>query len=153
MESDADRQDLAQQLHAIERGQAAPWLTAPSLGWWWPVMFGVWTATYTLTAGLLDGSVQAVLRLVHVLVILAAVGWMRRVRGTYPRGRSPRELNPAFALLFAGALVVALVIWWVHASIGTGAAAVVGLVLAWALVAVYEQMYARAVVRVRERIG
>lgn len=153
MESDADRQDLAQQLHEIERGQAVPWLGAPSLGWWWPAMFGLWTATYTLTVGLLDGAVKSLLMLVHVLVMLAAVRWMRRVRGTYPRGRSPRELDPAFAVLLAGALVVTVVVWWVHASVGTWVAAAVGLVLAWALVAAYEQMYARAVVRARERIG
>ena len=153
MESNVTREDLARQLHEIERGRAAPWVTAPSMGWWWAPAFGVWTATYTLTLGLLDGVVQSVVQLAHVLVMLAAIWWMRRVRGTYPTGRSPRELHPALGVLVVGALVVALVVWGADALAGTWVAAGVGLVLAWALVAAYEHLYARAAARVRQRLG
>ena len=153
VESDATREDLARQLHEIERGEAAPWLVAPATGWWWPAAFGVWTATYTLTTGLLDGLPQSLLLLVHVLVMLAVVRRMRQVRGTDARGRSPRELVAPFVVLVVGALVVAAVVWGVCLQVGVVPGAVVGLVLAWALVAAYERLHARAVVRVRERLG
>ena len=153
METDGTRDALAEQLREIERGQAAPWVSYPPTVWWWPLGFGVWTATYTLTFALLDGWEKALVQLLHVLVALGAVWWMRRVRGTYPSGRSPRELNGAFALLFAGAGVVALAVWGVYVQVGHWVAAGVGLVLAWALVAAYERAYARAAARVRERLG
>lgn len=152
METD-DHEALAAQLREIERGQAAPWVTSPPMAWWWPLGFGVWTSTFTLAVGLLDGLVQSLVTLVHLGVALLAVWWMRRVRGTYPSGRAPRELNGAFALLLAGTAVVVLVVWGTHALVGTWVAAGVGLLLAWALVAAYERAYARGSARVRERLG
>jgi hypothetical protein len=153
METDDSRRALAAQLHEIDRGQAAPWVICPPMGWWWPAAFGVWSATYTLTTGLLDGFVGSALQLLHVLVMLAAIRWMRRVRGTYPSGRAPRELRGPFALVFGGGVVVALWVWGVFVWLGPWVAALAALVLAWSLVAAYERSYARAAARVRERLA
>lgn len=153
METDGTRDALAEQLREIERGRAAPWISYPPMAWWWPLGFGVWTATYTLSQGLLDVPLTFLSSLLHLAVALLAVWWMRRVRGTYPSGRSPRELNGSFALLFVGAAVVALAVWGAFAWWGPWAGAGVGLVLAWGLVAAYEQQYAAAARRVRERLG
>jgi hypothetical protein len=153
METDESREALAAQLHEIERGQAAPWVSYPPMGWWWPAAFGVWSATYTLTTGLLDGFVGSALQLLHVLVMLCAIWWMRRDRGTYPSGRAPRELRGPFVLVFGGGVLVALVVWGLFAWLGPWVAAVAALVLAWSLVAAYERSYARAATRVRERLA
>jgi hypothetical protein len=153
METDDARAALARQLREIERGEAAPWVYYPPMGWWWPPAFGTWSGTYTLTHSLLDGLTRGVVQLAHVLVMLAAVWWMRRVRGTYPTGRSPRELRAPFALLFGGALLVALVVWGCHTVLGVWPAAAAAALLGWGLVAAYGRSYARAAERVRERLG
>lgn len=153
METDGTRDALTEQLRAIERGQAAPWVAHPPMAWWWPLGFGVWTATYTLSQGLLVDGPRLLASLLHLAVALVAVWWMRRVRGTYPRGGSPQELNGSFVLIFGGAVVVALAVLAVHVWQGPWAAAGVGFVLAWALVATYERAYAAASARVRERLG
>jgi hypothetical protein len=153
METDDSRDAMVQQLREIEWGQAAPWVSYPPMQWWWAMAFGVWTGTYTLTMGLLDGITQGAVQLLHLLLMLAAVWWMRRVRGTYPTGRSPRELRGSFVLLFGGAVLVALAIWGCYALMGSWVAAGIGVVLAWGLVAAYERTYARASARVRERLA
>ncbi len=153
METNGTRDELAEQLREIERGQAAPWISYPPVPRWWAPGFGLWTATYTLTIALADGWVRPVLQLLHLLVMLGLVVWMRRVRGTYPRGRSPRELRGPLVALFAGALVVALAVALVCSLAGAWVGAALGFVLAWALVAAYEKAYARACDRVRERLA
>lgn len=151
MESNHD--DLARQMQEIERGRVAPWIASTPLPPWWPWLFGVWSGTYTLTMGLLDGVVQALVQLLHVLVMIGAIGVWRRVRGTYPRGRQPRELTPSLVVLMAGAAAVALLAWGTYAIAGTWAAAAVAAVLATVLVAAYERMFLRAAQRVRDRLG
>lgn len=147
------RAALERQLQEDERGRVAPWIEYPQAPWWWPVLFGIWTATYTLSFGLGDGAIASLVKLAHVLAMLGAVWWMRRWRGTYPSGRSPRELNGSLVLLFAGAAAVALATWGGVTQWGLVPAALLGGALAWGLVAVYERVYSRAAARVRERLG
>ena len=153
METDGRREAWDQQLREIERGQAAPWVTYPPMGWWWPPAFGVWAATYTLTFGLSDDSTRSSLQLLHVLVMLAVIWWMRRVRGTHPSGGAPRELRGPFVLVVGGGLLVALVVWGTHAWLGQWVAAATAFLLSWAVVAAYGRSYARAADRVRERLA
>ena len=156
METDATRDALAAQLREIERGQAAPWVSYPPDGLVVAARrSGCGRRPTPSTLGLLDGAAEVARPGSSTsLVMLAAVWWMRRVRGTYPSGRSPRELNRPFALLAVGAAVVALAVWGACTrGRDRGRRAAVGLVLAWALVAAYEQAYAAAAARVRERLG
>ncbi len=152
MENDDSHDALVRQLHEIEWGEAAPWVSYPPMGWWWPPAFGVWAGTYTLTAGLLDGFARSAVYLLHLLVMLAAIWWMRRVRGTYPTGRSPRELKGPLLMLFGGAGLVGLAAWGCYEVLGVWAAASAAALLSWALVAAYERSYDRAAARVRERL-
>lgn len=152
-EAQQPREALERQLHEIERGSVAPWIEYPAAPWWWPALFGVWTATYTLSFELGDGATRSLVQLAHLLVVLGAVWWMRRWRGTYPTGRSPRELNGSFVLLFVGAGVISVAIWGSAAMWGLWPAALLGGVLAWGLVVLFERVYSRAAARVRERLG
>lgn len=153
MESNEARDALVQQMHEIERGRVAPWVAPAPMAWWWPWLFGAWAGTYTLTLALLDGALRSLVQLLHVLVMLGAVAWMRRVRGTYPTGRHPRELTFALAVLFVGALVVCLVVLGAFSVVGAWVAAGVAVALTTVLVALYERLYLRAAQRVRERVG
>ena len=152
MESISDH-SLQEQLREAERGQAAPWISYPPVPWWYAPAFGVWAATYTLTQAVPDTLWRTLLQLVHVVAMLGAVALMRRWRGTYPRGRAPRELRGSFALLVLGALVVVGAVVLVTTTLGTVAAAVAAFLLATLLVSVYERRYAAAAARVRERLG
>lgn len=153
MESDLDRDLLTDQLREAERGAVAPWVSYPPVPWWYAPAYGAWATTYTLTL-LLDGdAVRTVLQALHVVAMIAAIALIRRWRGTYPRGRAPRELNAPFALLVGGALVVLGVVSLLFQLVSPWLAAVAAFVLATLLVQLYERRYAAAAQRVRERLA
>jgi hypothetical protein len=149
MESD----ELRQHLLEAERGEAAAWIDYPPTPRWWAPLFGVWTALFTLDTGFNDGLLQALGNLVLAAVMGGVIAWSRRWRGTYPRGRAPREFNPAFLGLFAGTALVAGAAWAIGATVSVWLAAVVAALLASALVAWYERTYARVASRVRARLS
>ncbi len=115
--------------------------------------FGVWAFAVALNFGYLDGLASALVSLVAVGCMLGLIAWQRRVRGTYPSGRAPREFRTSFIVLFGGALVVSLAAWLVGTAVAPWVGAVVAGLGAGALVAWYERSYARAAARVRARLG
>lgn len=148
-----ESKDLRHALHEAERGEAATWIDYPPTPRWWAPMFGVWSAVLTLTVGLLDGLASAFGNLVLVACMGVVIGWQRRYRGTYPQGHAPREFSPAFAVLFGGALVVALLGWLVTVMVSVWLAAVLVAAATWSLVAWYERAYARISEQVRARLA
>lgn len=144
--------ELRQSLLDAERGEAAAWIDYPPTPRWWSPMFGVWAAVFAVGVGLLHGVLGALVNLLLAAFMGGVIGWQRRVRGTFPTGRPPRELNASFVGLFGGAAVVALVSWLVGVQVAVWAAAVVAGLGSWALVEWYERAYARVCDRVRDRL-
>lgn len=151
MENNLPHDELQEQLHEIERGENASWVLYPPTPAWWAIGFGLWTAALTLTIGWLEGVVQALVEFGLVAVMGGAMAWDRRRRGTYPTGRPPRELRPAFLRLVLGAIAVGGVAWLVGAQLNVALAAAIAAVGAWIVVSSYEHSYAVIAARVRER--
>ena len=151
MESNGGPDSVRQQLHEIDRGEAASWVVYPPTPVWWSVSFGLWAATFALVVGLLDGAVQSFAQLGLVLLLVLVMAWDRRRRGTYPSGRPPRELNGPILRLALGAPAVAALAWLAGEQVGVWLAAGVAGLGAFAVVARYEHEYAAAAARVRER--
>ena len=152
MESDENREAVLQQLHEIERGEAASWVVYPPTPRWWAVGYGLWAATFTLVVGLLDGATQALAQLGLVLAIGLMVGWDRRRRGTYPSGRPPREFNGAILRMVLGVAAVVGLAGLVGYLLNVWPAAAVAGIGAYAVVARYEHEYAAIAARIRERL-
>jgi hypothetical protein len=153
MESDAGRDPLRQQLREIERGESASWVVYPPTPAWWPIGAGAWAGAYALVVALLDGASRSLALLGLVALVLLAMAWDRRRRGTYPTGRPPRELRRAIAGMVLGAVAVAALAWLVGEQVGAWAAAAVAALGAWAVVTSYERAYAGIAARVRERLA
>lgn len=152
METDSDGDSLPEQLHEIERGEAASWVVYPPTPLWWPVALGLWAATLALVIGLLDGTAQAITQLAMVLVIGLMLAWDRRRRGTYPSGRPPRDLHRVIFLMVLGAAAVAGTAWLAGEQISVWAAAAIAGVGAYAVVSWYEHEYAVIAARIRDRL-
>ena len=144
--------ELRESLREAERGKASTWIDYPPTPRWWAPMFGVWAAVFTANEGYVGGLPGALVTLVLAAFMGGVIGWQRRVRGTFPTGRPPRELNASLLGLFAGAAVIALVAWLVAVQVAVWAAVVVAGLGSWALVAWYERVYARVSDRVRDRL-
>ena len=153
MESNRGRDDLQQQLREIERGESASWVVYPPTPVWWPLGFGVWAGVFALVIALLDGVAQSVAQLGLVAVMLLAMLWDRRRRGTYPTGLPPRELHAPIVRMVLGVLVVAGVAWLLGEQVGVWPAAALAAAGAWAVVAFHEHEYAAAAARVRDRLA
>jgi hypothetical protein len=150
--------DPREQLALVERAEAAPYLNYPPTPWWYPPVAGLWAAGMIGTFGWWRGNAGLFIGSLAVLLALEAafLVWMRRRHGAFPmpgRGTPPAEIAAVwrgyFGCLPVIAAVVALV-WW---RIGIPAAAPVAFVLVTAGLAVYEQRYARAASRARERLA
>ncbi|HEY0952025.1 hypothetical protein [Nocardioides sp.] len=149
MESD----EIRQALREAERAEAAPWTDYPPTPRWYPPATGLWAAGLTAVLGGLDGLLHSLGVLSLVILELAFLRWYTRYRGgMWPTGRPPREFRSAIAwFLVALALIAGAAL----------ALATVSLVAAVGLVAVsvtlvvarYEQAYADAARRARERLA
>ena len=148
MESD----EIREALREADRAEAAPWIDYPATPRWWPVLFGAWACVFALNVGYVDGLPQALGSIVLAALMGVAAGWATRRRGTYPRGRAPRELRASFGVLFGGALVIAALGWLIASLITPWPAALVAGVAAYVLVLWYERAYTRAADRVRARL-
>lgn len=149
--------EVTEQLAAVERGAAAPYVDFPPTPWWSPPVVGAWVAAFIGTFAWWRGN--AVLFIGALLVLIAAeflfVGWLQRRHGAFPRpggGTPPAEITAVWrSFLTAVPLITVLVglVWWLA---GVPAAAGVAFVLVTAGLIGYERRYAGAAARVRERL-
>ncbi|WP_182526500.1 hypothetical protein [Nocardioides dongkuii] len=153
MESAPDPEAIRNQLRDVERGELVSWVVYPPTPIWWPVLFGLWAASFALAVGLLDGVVRSLVQLATVLVLFTAVAWDRKRRGTYPSGRPPRELTRPMLLMVLGCVAVAGTGWAVGEQVDVWWAAVVVGLGGFGVVAWYEHEYAAVAARLRERLS
>lgn len=145
--------ELRQQLHEIDRAQAATWLHYPPTPWWWAPYFAAWTAALVLSVGYLPGWGSALANLALVAASGFLISYQRRHRGTWPTGSIPRELHRPLWTLLGGSVVLAAVATALGFLVSVWASAVVTGALVGALVWWYERAYARAAERARRRLG
>lgn len=149
----SDHDALAAQLHAAERGEAAPWARERPVTWWFPPLFGVIGALFVLSYRLADDAAFPLAVPCLMLAAWAAIYVNSRRRGPAPRGSVPREFAQSALgyLLRAAAAFVAVcaVMYW----FGTWPGAVTALVLGWTVMAWSERSEVRAARRVRERLS
>jgi len=146
--------NLHETLRAADRAAAAPWVDYPPTPWWHYPCFGLWAAAMVVTYGAFHDHVVVFLPCYLALIALVGVYivWQRRRRGVSPYGWPPREVRVVCGWYLAGYLVlygivVAVMVWsWACAAAVAFAASTAGLV--W-----FEAGYARAVRRVRSRLG
>jgi len=147
----------SEQLRAVERGEAAPYISYPPTPWWYYPVIGAWAAAFvgTFSWWRVDG-LRFVLSLVLLIVLeLLFVAWMKRRHGALPRpgyGRPPAEIASVWRGYVAGLMVVGVAIgvaWWLG---GVAAGAAVAFLTVTAGLAFYERRYAAAAARVRERL-
>jgi hypothetical protein len=154
MESDG----LREQLQAVERGEAAPYIRYPPTPWWYAPACGAWVAA--LIGAFAWWRVNAAAFASSLAVVLAAeavfVLWLRRRHGALPlpgRGKPPAEIAAVWRGYLPALPVIAVIValtWWLG---DVPAAAGTAFVLVAAGLAVYERRYARAAARVRSRLA
>ena len=150
MESDDVLREAA---GAADRAEAAPWTEYPPTPAWYPASVGVWSALLVLAFGLPDVVWRVVALLALVAVEGAFIGWYRHYRGVLPSGAPPAEFTRPMAWML-GALVVAVgVVIALALLVAPWAGAIAALVLITAVVWRYEQRYAEAARRVRQRLA
>jgi len=142
----------------LERAEAAPYVTYPSMPWWYPSAVGAWFAgmACVLLVGATSDLRITLALLVLLLVELAFFRWYRRKHGAFPlpfHGNPPAEISRVYREYFAGwavvAAVVALTVWLA----GTWPAVVATFGLVTALFAVHEHRYAAAAAAVKGRLS
>lgn len=149
MESD----EIRQVLHEAERAEAAPWTDYPPTPRWYPPATGLWAAGLAATFGGLDDTTRSLAILGLVLLEALFLTWYTRYRGgMWPTGRPPREFRPAIAWFLLGLAVIAGAALAL-ATVSLVAAVVLVAVAVTLLVARYEQAYADAARRARERLA
>lgn len=151
MATTGDRDSAREQLRELERGETASWVVYPPTPVWWPASFGVWAATFAVAVGLLDGVPRSLAQLALVLLLLPALAWDRRRRGTYPSGRPPRELHAPILRMVVGAVAVAGLAWLTGVQVARWPAAAVAGIGAFVVIRLYEREYAAVAARIRER--
>jgi hypothetical protein len=144
--------DIAQELRQADRAAAAPYVDYPATPAWYPPATGLWAAAFCLSTALGSATRAAVLGLLVVLELGLAT-WYRRRRGTWPRGRAPRELRPVLVGFVSGAVVIGGGLGALLALTEAWIAAAVAFVLVTLAVGWYERAYARAAARTRARLG
>lgn len=148
-------EELRERESLAERAAAALYVDYPPTPRWYPPAMGLWAVALVLVIALVDpeSSWRAVGLGALVVVNLVFVGWYRRYRGTWPRGRAPREIRRAMAGFVVGAALTVvlggLLIWLAPAAV----AALVVFVAVTAGVAWYEAVYAGAAAATRARLG
>jgi len=147
---------LSDQLRAVERGEAAPYIHFPPTPWWYYPAVGAWTAVFVGAFSWRASHALFIASLV-VLTVLEGlfIGWLRRRHGALPLpgyGRPPAEIASVWRWYAAGAATVFAAVgvaWWLG---GVAAGAITAFVTVTAGLAVYERRYARAAAQVRERL-
>ena len=147
-----------QQMWAIERAAAAPFITAPRTQWWYPVlMAGFFTlmAAGPVLVGRGHAAVGFGLQVVALVAVGVFYGAYRETWGTRPRMRSaPTEIAGAYRwcfVAFSGCVVLSAAAWArVDWRVGLSSIFVTTLAVTWA----YERsVYPRAAQQVRDRLA
>lgn len=148
-----ESEEIRETLREAERAEAAPWTDYPPTPRWYPPATGLWAGALTLVLGGLHDSTRSLAVLALLVVELVFIRWYTRYRGgVWPTDRPPREFRPALAWLLAGlAVIVAGALGL--ATINVWAAVALVTVAVTLLVARYEQAYADAARRARERLA
>lgn len=147
----------SEQLRAVERGEAAPYISYPPTPWWYFPVIGAWAAALvgTFTWWRVNGALFASSIVVLIALEVLFIAWMKRRHGALPmpgHGRPPAEIASVWRGYLAGLLVVVAAIgvaWWLG---GVAVGAVVAFLTVTTGLVVYEQRYAVAAARVRERL-
>lgn len=146
--------DAAESLRQADRAAAAPYVDYPPTPRWYPLATGLWAAVFCLAMALPDDRPLRGLAMVGLAVVEGAfIGWYRRYRGTWPRGRAPEEIRRVLLRFVVGAAVVVAVVGLTLWLTSPWVAAVVALVVVPPAVARYERAYADAAARTRVRLG
>ena len=146
-----------EQLRAIERGEAAPYISYPPTPWWYSPMVDAWAAAFV--GAFAWWRVNGPLFIASLVVLTALevvfIGWLKRRHSALPwpgYGRPPAEIASVWRGYAAGLVVVAAAVgvsWWLG---GVPAGAAVAFVTVTGGLALYERRYAQAAARVRERL-
>ncbi len=147
-----------QQMRAIERAAATPFITAPRTPWWYPVLMACFFTAMVAGVPLVGRGHAAAGFGLQVLALVAVgvfCGAHRETWGTRPRTRSaPAEIMGAYRwcwVALSGCVVISAAAWeWVDWRVGLGSIFVTTLAVTW----VYERsVYPRAAQQVRERLA
>jgi hypothetical protein len=148
---------LPEQLRAVERGEAAPYVRFPPTPWWYAPVVGAWAAALVGTFSWWRVNAALFVAWLLLLIVLEGlfIGWLKRRHGALPMpgyGRPPAEIASVWRGYAAGlvAAIAAIAVAWWLGRVAVGA--VVAFVTVTAGLAVYERRYAVAAARVRERL-
>ncbi len=154
---ESERDSTADQLKAADRAAAAPYLDYPDLARWYPIASGGWFAAVLLSAAHFGshGVVAGLALLVLIGVQVAFLAWYRRRWSTWPRfdAEVPPEIQFVVRAYFVGLGVVLVLTTLTWLLVGPWVSAALVLVTVTALVTAYEDRYAVAADRVRERLS
>ena len=149
--------EIREQLRAVERAAAAPYLNYPKNPWWVVPAFGALASLFILGVHLSKRSdlSNALWTALMALVAISAWGytwWQYRRWGAAPAGKAPREVNRAMWWFVAGAVVVAVALLLLADRAPLWLGMPTAFVLTSAGVFWFGRAYARAAARVRERL-
>jgi hypothetical protein len=148
-------EEIREQQRVAERAAAAPYVDYPPTPFWYMPAMGLWAfaATVLFTRPHTSTAVRIVGELVLLAAVLVLVWWQRKVRGVWPTGKAPQEIRRVMVNFVVGVLVVIGIVLGARALTNAWIAAAVAFVIVTVGVAWYEQAYARASERVRERLA
>lgn len=145
------KHDLAAQLLAVERSEAAPYVCLRPSPRWYPPAVGLWAATLFVV---ITWELTAVALLALVALECAFLRWMVRRQGAWPRaaGPKPPEITREYSKFLVGLVPLALLLVLTTWLAGRPAGLAIVLVGVTAGIALYERSYERAAARVRARL-
>jgi hypothetical protein len=157
MESFSAREEALEQLRAVERSEAAPYIHYPPTPWWYSPAVGAWAAAFVGT--FVWWRVNAVAFLAALIVLIALdlvfLRWMRRRHGALPmpgHGTPPPEIATIWRAYLLGLVVVVAAValaWWLG---GVLVGSITAFLTVTSGLAIYERRYAAAAARARERL-
>lgn len=152
-----ESEEVKEQLQAIERGAAAPYINYPTTPLWYAPAIGAWAAAmvetfawYPESVGKFAGSIAALVALELLFIV-----WMKRRHGALPmpgRGKPPAEIARVWRGYWIGLTVVAVVVAVLWLTVGIPVAAIATFVLVTAGMALYENRYAVAAAKTKARL-
>lgn len=150
---ESDQVTAAAALDELRRSQITPYTRYPRLGPWYPPVCGAVAALWVVFLGLGGLWLSLGGMALNLVTIGGAVAYTRR-RGANPRLQdAPPEIRKAMAAFFLGLAACVGFVIVAYRAVSWVGGAVVAFVAFTALIAVYEQVYARAAQRAERASG
>lgn len=148
-------EQLTEQLAAVERAKAAPYVDYPRTPAWYPAAAGLWVGAMIIAVTNLESSKLWALAVAALVgAEFAFIRWYSSYRSVWPRLRgAPSEVASTMRTWIILAIGVIIAVFVVAVLTSTWIAAATAAVLTTAWATLYERRYAAAAETARRRLA